>query len=216
MVDDAVTAPEPRLAVTLAPADRRAALVALFDLDDRLATILRTTREALVGQMRLTWWHAALSALDTDPAPAEPVLQALASEVLPMGVRGETLAGQIDGWEALLEQGVPDRVAMATFAAARGGGVFAAAGRVLGADAPIARAGEAWALADLSRHLSDAGAAAGARAMAGERFAELFAPRWPRAARPLGAMAIAAMLDLEGRAGLRRAARLARHLATGG
>ena len=43
------------LAMTYAPATKRPALEALFALDDTLAGILRTTREPLVGQMRLTW-----------------------------------------------------------------------------------------------------------------------------------------------------------------
>jgi phytoene synthase len=66
-------AAERALAIGYAPADRRAGLATLFALDARLGDILRTTREPMVGQMRLTWWHAALSGLGQDPPRAEPV-----------------------------------------------------------------------------------------------------------------------------------------------
>lgn len=219
MVNPAVTetSPERALALAAAPARHRAGLAALLALDDRLGAILRTTREPLVGQMRLTWWHEALVALDTAPAPAEPVLAAVAAEVLPGGVPGERLARQVDGWEALLEEEVPGEAAMLGFARGRGGELFGAAAALLGAtDAGIARAGEGWALADLSMNLSHPDAAARARTLAGERLAGLFVPRWSRAARPLGVLALLAEADLAGRSGPARAARLVRHRLTGG
>lgn len=212
---DMAASPERALALAAAPRGRRAGLAALMALDDRLGAILRTTREPLVGQMRLTWWHDALTALDGGPGPAEPVLAALAAEVLPRGVAGAALAAQIDGWEALLEG--TDEAAVRRFAAARGGGLFGAAAALLGAeDAAIERAGEGWALADLSANLSDPAAAARARMLATERLTGLFRPRWSRAARPLGVLALLAEADMANRSGAARAARLVRHRLTGG
>ncbi|MCZ3214799.1 hypothetical protein NYZ43_19955, partial [Acinetobacter baumannii] len=52
--------PDRELMLAAAPHAARDALRALFDLDDRLAGIVRTTREPMVGQMRLVWWHDAL------------------------------------------------------------------------------------------------------------------------------------------------------------
>lgn len=207
--------PERALALAAAPQSRRAGVAALFALDDRLGTILRTTREPLVGQMRLTWWHGALSELGKGPIPAEPVLTALVAEVLPHGVTGERLATQIDGWEALLED--LDEAAMLRFAALRGGGMFAAAATLLGAeDEAVGRAGEGWALADLAGNLSDRAAADRARRLAGERLTGLFSPRWSRAGRPLGVLSLLAEADLSGRSGAARAARLVRYRLTGG
>ena len=206
--------PERALALAAAPAAARAGLEALFALDERLGAILRTTREPLVGQMRLTWWHAALTALDAAPPPAEPVLAAIAADVLPRGVAGEALAAQVDGWEALLDDLNED--AMLRFAAARGGGLFGAAAALLGArDPAIGRAGEGWALADLSMNLSDPETAARARRLAGERLTAVFAPRWSRAGRPLGVLALLAEADLAGRSGAARAGRLFRFRITG-
>lgn len=68
---------ERALAVRYAPLDAQPGMAALLALDERLGAILRSTREPLIGQMRLTWWHEALAALDTASAPAEPLLSTL-------------------------------------------------------------------------------------------------------------------------------------------
>jgi phytoene synthase len=208
-------APERELAIRMAPSGRRPGLAALFALDDRLGAILRSTREPLVGQMRLTWWHEALTALGSALPPAEPVLAALADHVLPHGVTGEKLAKQIEGWEGLLDD--LDEEALRRFAMARGGGVFLTAATLLGAsDGAIPRAGEGWALADLSANLSDQNMAKLARELAQERLTGLFSPRWSRAARPMGMLALAAEADLTERGPVARAAGLARHRLWGG
>ncbi|MEH3104633.1 MAG: hypothetical protein PGN12_12075 [Sphingomonas phyllosphaerae] len=181
--------------MTYAAPAHRAALDALWQLDDRLAAILRTTREPIVGQMRLTWWHEALSALDNAPPPAEPVLQALARDVVPH-VPGHRLADLVEGWEALLEPTL-DREAIQAHGTHRGGGMFAAMATIVGSDdSAIVVSGTGWALADLSRHLEAPTAAALARDMARDAFATAAAHRWPVAARAIGAVARSARLDL--------------------
>ena len=211
--------PERVLATSYASAKDRSALKALLALDDTLGQILRTTREPLVGQMRLTWWHSALMALDTTPPPAQPVLQALATKVLPRGVSGARLARMIDGWEALLTEPL-DGSALARHAICRGAGLFAAAAAVLGAksDRTITRLGRGWAYADVGLHLSSKALAAVARDRAMVRLV-IFRPRpMPRAARSLGALALIARMDLEADQGTgspRRVARLAWHRITG-
>lgn len=200
------------LALSYAPADARAGVRALFALDDMLAAILRTTREPIVGQMRLTWWHDALTALNTRPPPAHPVLQDLATAVLSR-VEGGTLATMIEGWEALLDEPL-DAGAMEQFAQARGGGLFAAAGSVLGANHPrLRQAGEGWALADLAQNLSDAEGVALARRLAKPRLAQAMGRRWPVRLRSLGALTLLARKGTPGSPG--RIARLIWHRATG-
>ncbi|MFK3891398.1 squalene/phytoene synthase family protein [Sphingomonas sp. NPDC079357] len=187
--------PERALAVTYATAAHRPALAALLGLDDRLASILRTTREPIVGQMRLTWWHEALSALDTAPPPAEPVLQALARDVVPK-VPGQRLASLVEGWEALLEPAL-DKDAMRAHGLHRGGGLFAAMATIVGIEDPaIAATGEGWALADLAMHLDAADKAEQAQAMAREAFARTAGFHWPSPARAIGAIARSTRLDL--------------------
>ncbi|MEO8374380.1 MAG: squalene/phytoene synthase family protein [Sphingomonas bacterium] len=190
--------PESQLALHYAPAFASGAIHALFALDAALAQVLRTTREPMVGQMRLTWWHEALTRLDSAPPAAEPVLQALAQHVLPHGISGARLAGLIDGWEELLDGETPDDAAIIRHADARGGALFAIAGEVLGArdTDPVVQAGRGWALADLGRHLSDRSVAERVLALAAASLAQAGQVRWSRPARPLGALAQIARMNL--------------------
>ena len=218
MVNVTVTAiddPLRDLALGYAPSDRRAGLQALFALDAALGQVLRTTREPIVGQMRLAWWREALGRLDGAPAPAEPVLQALAAHALPLGATGAALAGMIDGWEPLL--GVISDTAISDHARMRGGILFAQAGLLIGAgrEDPVGEAGQGWALADLAGHLGDAALASRAHATAMPLLAAAARHRWRRNGRALGALAHAARMALAGSSGPWRVARLAWHRLTG-
>ena len=204
------------LLISYAPEPARAGIRALLALDETLGNIVRSTREPIVGQMRLTWWHQALTALDTAPPPAEPVLQALAASVVPK-VAGTRLAAMIDGWEALLEP-VLDDAAIDLFAQMRGGALFDVMARLCGVDDPrVAVAGQGWALADLSRRISDPLLAAtiGQRALV--RLDAALVGTWPRAARALGALALLARADLQGIAAAspKRIGRILIHRLTG-
>jgi len=187
--------PERLIAIAHAPVAARPALNALFALDERLAGILRTTTQSLIGQMRLTWWHEALGTIDAAPPPAEPVLIALAGA----GMTGAAGLQQIvEGWEALLEEPLSEDAILA-HAEARGGTMFALAAEacdVPGSDA-VRAAGRGWALADLARHLSDADLARLALARAGEAL-DAAPRRWPAPARALGMLARLARIDARG------------------
>lgn len=189
-------AAERALALEYAPLPIRPALTALLALDDTLGNIVRTTREPIVGQMRLTWWYEALMKLDDAPPPAEPVLQALYGAVIPNGVSGAALAAMTDGWEILLDPAL-DPVAVERFAVERGGRLFGAAGRLLAVDdARIELAGRGWALADLSQRLRDAASRALARERAAALLGQALVGRWPKQARMLGAMALSARYEV--------------------
>ncbi|MCW6530594.1 hypothetical protein NED98_10080 [Sphingomonas sp. MMSM20] len=198
---------ERRIVLSYVPAATRPALAALLTLDDRLGEIVRAARDPLIGQMRLTWWHEALVALDAAPAPAEPILRAIAAGLLPHGVAGAALGRIVDGWEAVLAIDSDPAAALAVHAAERGEMLFALAARLLGGgDARLADAGAGWALATLCDPRAQASAAA--------RLAGLTDRRWPRALRPLSAMALLARDDLDSAArpgSIGRAARLFRH-----
>lgn len=204
------------LVLAAAPIAARAPLATLFAVDDRLADIVRTTREPLVGQMRLTWWYEALVALDHAAAPAEPLLQEVQRTILPRGIAGESLAGMIDGWEALIVADPIDIAAMARHAEARGAGLFAIAAHILDADSPLlAAAGEGWALADLAAHLSVPAAAATATELAGERISQGFTDSWPPQLRPIGLLSLVAGLDRMPVSPISKAFRVARFRLTG-
>jgi phytoene synthase len=191
--------PERRMILAYAPgAAAGQALAALLALDDKLAETVRTTTEPMLGQIRLQWWHDALEKLDNAPPPAEPVLEAVARDVLRDGVTGAAAAGIAQAWQALLQEEL-DTAGLKAFAQ-RGARLFELAGTLSGASSgdPLALAGEGWALADLASGLSDPHEAAGARMIAGQALAEATAMRWSRNGRALGAMAHLARLDLAG------------------
>ncbi len=194
----AARAAERRLILSYAPESARAAVAALLDLDDTLAAVIRQMREPMIAQMRLTWWHDALSKLDTAAPPAQPVLVALAAHVLPHGVTGAGLATLVEGWEALIEGEPADPGVRAAYAAGRGERLFLMAARLCGASAAmVAPAGRGWALADLSRSVSDAAAGGAAAQEAGSALGDALAARWPRHLRALGAIAHQAAMDLK-------------------
>ncbi|MEJ8629725.1 squalene/phytoene synthase family protein [Sphingomonas sp. I4] len=210
---------EQALAVGYAPASAREGFAALLDLDHQLASILQSTTEPMIGQMRLTWWYEALEKLDRKPAPAHPVLQRLAALVLPAGVRGADLAPMIEGWEALLDDGEPlDGERIARHAEARGGVLFAATGNLLSVDGMEA-IGVAWGKADLASHLSDKAVAESAGGMAEAELEAVLARKSPKPARGLTGLAVLARESLRHPDRLPghplRAARLAWHGLTG-
>lgn len=187
-----------RIILAYAPPRARDGFAALLALDDALALLLRTTSQPALGQLRLAWWREALAKLDAAPAPAQPVLDALARNVLPAGVGGESLVSIVHGWEVLVEEEVLDRAALRRFGEGRGA-LFVAAGAAMGAAAgdPLAVAGEGWALADLARNLRVPAEIAEARAMAAPLLEQAAAARWSRNGRALGALAHLARLDLQ-------------------
>jgi phytoene synthase len=215
--------PERPLILAYAPARGRAALAALLALDDALALLLRSTSQPAVGQLRLAWWREALAKLDHQPAPAEPVLQGLASSVLPLGVSGASLVPIVHGWEVLIEEDALDRDVLRRFGEGRGA-LFVVAGQAMaaGKSDPLAEAGQGWALADLARHLAKQEEAEEAAALAAPLLATAAMHRWSRNGRAMGAMAHRARMDMALEPGVplpigapRRIGRLLWHRLTG-
>lgn len=187
--------PDRILALSYVPARRRPAVEALWKLDLAMGQALAGGREPLISQIKLAWWREALEKLDRAPAPAEPVLQAVAAYVLPAGVSGAELAAMEAGWAVLLSPEPLTRAELESYAAARGGLLFRHSAALLGGGHEAALgAGEAWALVDLARHSAEAtdidAAVEAARAQARPA-------RWPARLRPLGMLAVLALRDAE-------------------
>ena len=194
-----ITEPERRVILSYAPtAAAGQGLAVLLALDDKLAETVRTTTEPMLGQIRLQWWHDALAKLDTAVPPAEPLLEAVARDLVRDGVSGTAVAQIALAWQALLQDEL-DATALKAFAQ-RGARLFELAGRLAGASPgdPLEKAGEGWALADLAGGLSDQGEAVAARMIAEQALGEATAAKWSRNGRALGAMAHLARLDLAG------------------
>lgn len=172
----ALISPDRRLALGYAPAAARRLFLGLYALDTKLAGIVYTAREPVLGQMKLAWWRDQLAKPASARPRGEPVLAALA----PWGDAGRALSGLVDGWEVLIGEESPAQTALADFVAARGGACAALAGLV-GADPEAARrAGQGWALGDLGLQL---GASEPLRQLAAK--ADWRSPRLNRAMRPL-------------------------------
>jgi phytoene synthase len=150
MPDLTVSDPERLLALAYAPRGARAALAALWRLDERLGEIVARSENPAVGQMQLTWWHEALRALGTQPQ-VDPILVEIARAPT---IDPDALLPLIDGWEILLDPlPLPDE-ALLRFADQRGGTLFRVAARLLGGG-EAEDAGRMWALVDLAFRISD-------------------------------------------------------------
>lgn len=184
--------PDRILALSYVPTARRPALEALWRLDVALGAVLAGGREPMISRIKLAWWREALEKLDRERAPAEPVLQALAVQVLPKGVSGADLAEMVEGWEALLSSEPLTAEELALYAEGRGARLFRYSARLLGGESR-AGAGERWALVDLARHSNEVDAEAAlvaARALPPQG-------QWPARLRPLGMLAALAARDAE-------------------
>ena len=142
---------EQRLALAYSRSGQRQVLLGFFSLDARLAAIVRSASEPLLGQIQLAWWRDQLAL----PAPlrvrGEPLLALLEAW------RGEEtcLSALVDGWELLLSGAALDSAALAghTEARARGWAALARLVAAPGAANEALRAGRNWALADLAMRL---------------------------------------------------------------
>ncbi len=215
--------PDRTLALSYVSAARRPALAALWRLDVALGAALQGGREPLISQIKLAWWRDSLARLDTEKAPAEPVLQDVAAFVLPNLVSGEQLARMEEGWSVLLGQDPLGAAELEAYAVGRGARLFRYSASLLGY--PMGEvatcAGEGWALADLARNSNPVDGRA-ALAAAAARLADIAAQRWPAPLRPLGMLAVLARRDarrgleaLERPGAPARMARMLRHRLTG-
>jgi len=144
------------LALTYVPLPDRGAIAALFAIDRAMGDVVRTTKEPMLGPIRLAWWRERLEGLDEESnAPEEPRLQAVERELLPRRVSGRDLAGLESGWLRLFDP-FPWTAETSEAIWVRGNLLFGLGARVLGRrDERIQAAGGVWALVDAGRHCSD-------------------------------------------------------------
>lgn len=168
------------------PVELRPAFDALFGVDDALSDVVATSTQPALGAIRLAWWREALERLDTNAPPPEPKLQAVASELMPKGVSGKELAALEDGFATLLDEDPDmDRIAR------RGATLFQIAAKLLGgSDDRLEAAGRLYAVGQAAR-----------KGLIEPRFStevlqQLAGCRFPKALRPLTALARLAARDL--------------------
>lgn len=140
-----------RLALAYAPARLRDAWLALLALDARLATVVRSAREPVLGQLRLAWWRERLQSPAVQWPEGEPLLALLRA----WDDRHGMLVSLVDGWENLLGEAPLESAAFAAFAAGRADAFAAMTDLSVSPDAREHAVGIArqWALADLLGHI---------------------------------------------------------------
>jgi phytoene synthase len=133
------------------PTELRPAFDALFDIDDAMADVVARSSEPTLAAIKLAWWRERLEELDQGIVPAEPRLQAAASDLLPRGISGKDLAALGENWWLLLQ--TQHQPTFMQGVAERGPAVFALAARLLGVplDEQIGDAPQSFAAADLGR-----------------------------------------------------------------
>ena len=148
------------LCTLFAPADRRAALVALYAFNLEIGRVRESVSDPMVGQLRLKWWHEAISNIDTGQIPKHPLVLAVADAVANFGLEADNLLAMIEARADDLQPRRPaDMAALETYANETATILSMAALPILGAavhgpthDA-VGHVGIAWAYTGLLRAL---------------------------------------------------------------
>ncbi|MEP6786345.1 MAG: squalene/phytoene synthase family protein [Sphingomonadales bacterium] len=181
--------PDRAFALTHVPHAVRPALAALWALDQRLGSIVVSTTQPMVGQMRMTWWHEALTTLQAGVQRGEPILDALAEHVVGShDIAGPVLARLVEGWEVLLDPLPFEEDVLQTYGEARGDRLFTLSAQMLGQSCDNG-AGRGWALTDFALRCSDPGTGKRAGMLARQALAKARIGRLPRALRVLARFA---------------------------
>lgn len=172
-----------RLALAYAPSQARLPTLALLALDQRLAGLLRHSREPMMAQIRLAWWRETLDRDAGEWPEGEPLLAALRS----WNGQHRALVKLVDGWEALTGEAPLAPSALEEMVDGRAA-AFAGLAHALGRDGEAETArllGRRWALADLSTKLNHPGESVVVR-----RLAQAEAGRIARVSRVLRPLAV--------------------------
>jgi phytoene synthase len=128
----------------------RADVIALYAFDHELARAPRVASNALLGEMRLTWWREALEEIfEGRPVRQHPAAQALAAAVERRGLKREPLETMIDARYRELDPAPMSEGEVLDWARDTGGAAAQLAAQVLdpATEAKMALAGgSAWSL----------------------------------------------------------------------
>ncbi len=131
-------------------ADVRNDVVALYAFDNELARAPRVASNALLGEMRLTWWREALEEIfEGRPVRQHPAAQALAEAAMRRDLRREMLELLIDARYRELDPAPMNEGELLDWARDTGGACAQLAAQILDptTDSKMALAGgSAWAL----------------------------------------------------------------------
>lgn len=136
-------------------AQARADVVALYAFDYELSRVAKVTSQAIMGEIRLTWWADAIAEIFEGRAVRRhPVTLALAEAIARHGLQREPFDAVIDAYFPELDRQPADAKAAAY-------AVMSLAQAILGGRADLEATAEAWAsrstapLAEANQDLSD-------------------------------------------------------------
>jgi len=136
--------PELQIAVAHTPPAQRDALRIFLELDARLARIVGSTSEPILGQMRLAWWREMLGKPIAERPTGDAVLDGIG---LHWQGRETALIQLVDGWEHMLAESF-DATAALAFGQGR-----AAPFAEIGGNGVGKATGQRWALLDAALHV---------------------------------------------------------------
>lgn len=146
--------PEQAIAIAYAPPADADLVKALLALDHHFGSILRSTSEVMLGQMKIAWWRDQLA----DDAPHNPGGNELLTLIYDAwGDDASSLIPLADGWEVLLTADALNAAVLTSFTQGRADVWLAYAHRIAiqNCDEQVVAASTQWALADLLYGLSD-------------------------------------------------------------
>lgn len=178
--------PVQQLALAYARHDTKAAFALILCLDSRLSDVVLKASEPLIAQMKLAWWHDAITA-PTDKRPKGEPLLAVLNEAQQSDVAHDiptALDFLVDAWRVLAANEIWSSDVLDKFAALRSEAVFSSLARWTGTNMPTLMIGGAqWALADLAAKTGE------------DDVAAISVLYLPRALRPLSILHLAAMRE---------------------
>lgn len=146
--------PDRFLTALFAPPDRRETLFALYAFNHELARAREAASEPTLALIRLHWWRELVQGARRRHEVAGPLGAALDAGRLD----APALLAMIDAREAEAEPSIPTRAAWHDYVRGTAGGVAAAAGQALGADADqcrrLAALGAAYGVAGILRSVA--------------------------------------------------------------
>jgi phytoene synthase len=153
------------VASLFAPADRRPHLFALYAFNLEIARISEVVREPLPGEIRLQWWHDALTGVADKEFIGHPVASALVDTLDRCRLSAQPLLELIDARRFdLYQEPMTSLADLETYVRRTSSALFAIAARVLAWDErELAAAAEAAGLAYGTAALASAAHAHGAR-----------------------------------------------------
>ena len=139
----------------IADREARADVIALYAYDHALSRAGRAASNALVAEIRLTWWREVVDEIFAGKAVrAHPTAEGLAETIRRHSLPREPLEAMIDARIEVLEQKTLDAPAADAWADAVGGSATTLAARILDPAAKVhaaAPAGRVWGLVLLRR-----------------------------------------------------------------